>query len=831
MPIIVIIALVGLVLGGGVIGYNYATKSNYRQKMKKYPGYFDDLYLGEYFDVEYFSPDENAISAMNLNYTKKLNNAIVRKDDFGYFILLNQNIRIYLPKDEWFTQFYGVVKSFQDRESQSSELVNKFSIIFYLKYPTKSIGGPQLDKKGNYFIGPPTNNNDPSRGWDVLNLYKTSGYFSVEGNKLHRDLESSSNIKESKKIINEIGLSDEGYYDPYDPRNPRSSNVMAQRALEMEKKNLNNQLESLSNNPPSGLFEYSHYVYGSDYAKSDFDVWYDSSNGTAIVIGTQICAGIYFEWLGVLRFLSVPVEASLSAANLAKFSVIIAGEIIVGMPEVMYLYNRGYTSSAAIVAVCMLLPFITSTMVPVKILKLKPLDEYIYRDLAKASKEFRTPLQFKQWVEKLPTVEKQIFMERFAVFVGYYKRNSTEILQKELIKSFSDFIKSMKTLPSSNSIELMVKKYFVNRSMSKFGNIIKQLPKLSFNNYPILSNLGFTITSIGVLWVACILYIEDDEQKLKDRQNILDNGEKTLKFLSENNKNPYNIIKNGINFNNQKIKELTKKEVVTKSDLELALKYNYQNLVILENLNLFNSSKDLFGKKDFFLSESDENKKQAYDLLQKFKAAYMNDILFNLQEEIKKGNDAKLDENLAMLNKMKPNSDKAVNLLIENQYYDENKIMYPDSDGFKLVTENGETITINKKDADKFLLWFFGINLSEIEIENKNFNNSYFKSKSIGGFTIGRFNYVIYDKDKNNYIYDTRTYPLNIMSNLDFSKLFLNKDQYYLINCTTDWNSKRSIYKHLIIRYAIYNYYNIYLVESKKNILTTTTTTNILKTN
>ena len=87
----------------------------YRQKFSKNKGFFDNnMMLGECFDIELFtSENANAYSAMNIPKGE------IFKDADGYYIHGDtsdygdkRKVKVYLPKNEFFNQLIGVVKSF-----------------------------------------------------------------------------------------------------------------------------------------------------------------------------------------------------------------------------------------------------------------------------------------------------------------------------------------------------------------------------------------------------------------------------------------------------------------------------------------------------------------------------------------------------------------------------------------------------------------------------------------------------------------------------------------------------------------------------------------------
>jgi hypothetical protein len=821
-----VLAAAGLIVGGATISYQMLTKSNYRQKMKEHNGFFDKIKLGEFFDVEKFTGDEDARTAMNINYLTKVNNsATLKKDDFGYYLLLSKDsVRIYLPKKEWFSQFQGSVKSFWDTQSESSEKINKFSLVFYLKFPQKSIGGRQPDGEGGFVYGP-IDNSDISRGWAVLSNYKTSGYFSVEGNKIYKGLTSKTNVSENfeenskNKIISEsseffvnedlerFGI--KGATNPnVTPRNyePTEEDLTAK---ELEK------YQNLTLNPPSGLYEYSWYQYGSDYNKSDLDVWYDSSYGTAIVIGTQLCGAIIFSELGGLAFLSFETETALVIRELAKYSIIIGGEVIVGLPEVIYLYDRGMTEIAAIVAICMLLPLATESMLPVKLFNLKTLDEYVWLDLAKQSKEWKSPLQFKRWVQGLDKVTREAFMDRFAVIVSYYSKNSTKTIAEELSKQLLKIVKQIK---KGRSLEkgTPFRKQFKRLFKQEFQKILENVPPINLNRYPLLFNLGFSVGMVGTLMIGSILFIENDEKKLNDRQGILDGAEKTIKYLSNKNWAPSKMMNDKLTEMATEINKLTQDENISPDNLKQALRLNYQVFLILENLNTFynNGNYNGWSQKNFAkLYQQQSN--NAYKLLLEFQNISVNNLLQKLQQATEKNAKNQVIKDLDTL--IDPETiNKIDKLYNEQEIFGLVESSCPKIINSSFVDKFGKSWNYEKARVDRFVNWASKIQLSGQSI-TQNFEDSWLKKNN------KKINYQCYkikiNKESNEPYYDKNELTNRIISFGQETFDFLNKE-FFSKYPHTNFSDPMGIYNHALIRSLCYNFFDDYLdvtAYAKKN--------------
>ena len=74
-----------------------------------------------------------------------------------------------------------------------------------------------------------------------------------------------------------------------------------------------------------------------------------------------------------------------------KVGIVLAGEAAVGLPEALYLYNRGYTQIAGLVCLCCFIPLITEFKLGRMILNLPPPNTEILFKLVQESKTWKTP--------------------------------------------------------------------------------------------------------------------------------------------------------------------------------------------------------------------------------------------------------------------------------------------------------------------------------------------------------------------------------------------------------------------------------------------------------
>ena len=111
---------------------------------------------------------------------------------------------------------------------------------------------------------------DDSRGWDVYNKYKVSGYFSLEGNKIRKKVTTYESLlpqKQSKLFNEQVGMGvPMGGYDKYGGESMErkwKSESEEERKNELREKVSKAQLQT-----PGGLSEYSYQ--SEEYTKSDF---------------------------------------------------------------------------------------------------------------------------------------------------------------------------------------------------------------------------------------------------------------------------------------------------------------------------------------------------------------------------------------------------------------------------------------------------------------------------------------------------------------------------------------------------------------------------------
>ena len=760
--------IIGLV-GAGTVAATYAASDKYRQKMIDSNGYFDDkMKIGEFFTVSYFGNNETVETAMDLDYLISANKGQIKKgkDEIGTFLSYNDQgsaIRIYLPKDEWFrNEFNGTIKSFWDRESHYTENKNCFQLCFVLMDPTQAIASFQVDpqtRKLTYKLP----NDSVTRGWEVLKVYKQTGYFSRQGNILQKKVSTLEQYE--RKSLNEVGLAGEGGYDNY----YGSDEYVKSRFASAEKSRQDNELAELQQKIQeaqqgggSGLSEYLYSNYGEEYAKNEFDVWYDSFHGQAIAIGTQILIGI---GTGGLATAVVESMAGTYAASVAvRATIIIGSEIIVGVPEAVYLYNRGYTSIAAIIIICCFIPLVTEFKLGRMILRLPPSDERLIRSIINQAVDpetgkviWTTPKQFRTWLKSLSEAEQKILAEQLSAVAAYYEKNGTRELIQQTTKGLSESLVKLRNIPRFNSPVQMYESWFQFGIITlQLKNTIiqaeKQAGKIVFTNYPTLKTLGFTIFGLmGPLMIGSVLLIGNNEELIKNPQKLFDGSEKALAYFRKEMRQTRLELETFIQGNNNQINLLFNNP--TKENLKKALDLSYENYVVLKNLYLFTQTG--WSDKDFTELQGKNQEKIAYKILASLQVSYSNSLINKYIEAENQGNKKAAEESFKeferALQSPKVQNVEKLNKKGRSESCSSLKDVSALKKSIACIEKNIE-FEYTKSDVDSFLNWIIGINVSGCTISDTTGNFSSFKQN----FSTSRNLYKL--NKSGGYDVETRTY-------------------------------------------------------------------------
>lgn len=818
------IAIITLVVGGGVFLYKQQTLDHYDQQMEKYDGFFTELALGEFFEIDWFTATENATTAMDLSYLKSKNDKLqIFKDQNGYYLkyevskTYGEAVRLYLPKDAWFKQFEGSVKSFKDRESENSELLNKFSLLFYLRFPNLSIRTKQLDKNGKEFYGPMGGDTDDSRGWDVYNKYKVSGYFSLEGNKIRKKVTTYESLlpQEQSNLFNEqVGMGiPMGGYSPYGGQEMERK---WKRESEEERKNeLREKVSKAQLQTPGGLSEYSYQ--SEEYTKSDFDVWYDSAQGTLIIIGVQIAVGILTSGFGNEIMLGCETYAYGTAL---KAGIVLAGEVAVGLPEALYLYNRGYTQIAGLICLCCFIPLITEFKLGRMILNLPPPNTEILFKLVQESKTWKTPREFLAFMKTLDKTQQEFISQRLSALAVYYSKNGTrqivEQSSKALAKEFDRLAQTTVKKAITNQkdlIEIMIKTWKTNNVLKSAQKI---LPNIKYNNFPILSSLGFTTALVFGFMGTCILIFENNEKFLTDPNGVLEKFDKSVKYFTEELPKSQQILMSLTQASKLAFDEAMKDP--TKEKLQKAVNMNTQVYIVFKNLALFYNSgqKNGWANADFSTSARNQLNKEAYSILLKLQCMLLNNIIQKSENLKKQGKQEEADKAIDELKNVTTEEEVSEYDKLEyGGYLDRNDTTTSFPANKIAYKSDGTSVIFDKEDFDQFLYWFMGYK----ECSLKNSSPWFVTTKQSFSCSI-KVPYADYSTGSLMFKLKPQTHSY---SSSNWSTLLVN-DYKTMCNTFVDKNSiEQDFYNCKLIRQIFTNYFDDWLVskdyldwESKK---------------
>lgn len=815
------------IVGGSIIGVNYATKSHEDQKMiETDKGFFEPkMYIGDQFIIRYYNGDEDAYEAMNLQNLKEEKGWEIYRDDYGDYIKIESQderqfsmyggtVRLYLPKKEWFSQFKGKIKTISDAVPGKTEH-NIYSLCFYLKNPSQALKVRTTKPDGSEYFGPPQNIfdattktyvDDPSRGWEVLNNYKTSGYFQMGPDKLHP---TKDVMKESHKL-NEADM--QGGTWETDPNIPSTVGTKkTDDTIDEKIKQLEQKMNSLTSEPSHGLIEYEWESYGVKYGKSEFDTWYNSSNGTWIVIGTQIATAIATAPFAAAWAL----KATTSVGKLARYYTIAVGsELLVGAPEAIYLYNEGYTSQAALVAFCCFLPFLTESTFFGRLIKLPAnYNDLVEEIIFKSKNKSLSPADVKKWLDGLDEPIKKQVIGAMDLCANHYTKAGTKTAQQEILKSIESSLKDMmKATRKTAGSELHLGWKAVTESPARYkkfltGSMTLKMAEInaiklgtSISSSPVLSTtLGISLPILligGVLLPICALAIGDDEEFLNDPQNILVSADKSIRSLETVSKKNGLLVKEKIDTLVKEIKFFIEKENLQKS-------YEKSNELfgILKDLSQINDEPDLI--------------KTNKETFQQFTRDIIQLTLIDLKKkyfsELNKGNFDEAKKHYDNANNIDPEEAeqwRTYPYILKPSTYLEPK------NGF--IDHTGKKHTLTHEIFVEFIKWFCGY---DINTKSGYVSNSYLSRKNIS-FTFSFYTDKRY-KDLNTFT----TSSLNIAILYGFiSSELKQKELGYKtqLSGTLDIDSKYYIGNFAPLSKIFTDYYDDYLCEKQKICVTTT---------
>ena len=815
-----LIALGISLVGIGVVTGKYLSSSNYKQKMiPNDKGYFNsEMMVGEMFTITYFTGNEEPNELMDLYGLEKKTGWKSYKDEYGTYLKVvgsssneSTDMRVYLPKKEWFSEFKGKIRMISDSEGDGSLKHNNYGLCFYLKNPKNAIKTKIVRSDGTTFFGPPQNiydpvnktySDDPSRGWAILDTFKQSGYFSLSPDVISQDVVESYDKKflnHNQNIEEQVGMGiPMGGYD--EAGSKAIEKKIKREALEDQKNKIYTKIEDISMNPPSGLQEYQWSTYSEKYGRTDFDRWYDSSNGMWIVIGTQICMAI--ATVGISNWVTATMTntALVTPVNL---SIQIGGELLAGGWEAVYLYNRGLVSQAALVAFCCFLPFLTESAFFGRIIGRPPgFDDAI----AKLTREFRvggmrSPADFNRWFKGLDPEIRKMIKERMEIIAPYYLERGTSAVSQKIRTAMNNAIAEIKRgsdLKIGSHLDFLKNWDFItnpsliyNPKIQKYIKGLKDLKQVAKEAQEIgtfikkkgvfWKGLGLSIAAVGALFPICMFAFKDNAEFVKDPQGILTGAENEIMSFNLLSKKNTIIFENKISMLGKEIALLQ-----GQNNYDLAFAKSKELMQILVDLDMINKTGDW------------EKKRNYHKFIEEFKSS----ALLYLQEEFYNG----VREN----NKEKviDSRDKFIKLTDEEdmgKVYD-SFFMCPPT--YKKVQEGysdekGNLFKVDNNTLLLFIEWFIGYNpINNIWTDsNSSYMSSkgesitttfYFMSKSTGKMTerINTYDYSSLIKEfngnfnllRNKYDYSNQSAP-NYWGNLFFiRKIFTDYYDDYLVS-------------------------------------------------
>jgi hypothetical protein len=818
-----LIALGIAVVGAIYVGGKYVSSSNYKQKMiPNDKGYFNpDMFVGEKFTITYFTGNEEPNELMDLYALEKKTGWKSYKDEYGtYFKVVGSSdnestdMRVYLPKKEWFAEFKGKIRMISDSEGDGSLKHNNYGLCFYLKNPKNAIKTKIVRSDGTTFFGPPQNiydpvnktySDDPSRGWAILDTFKQSGYFSLSPDVISQDVVESHDYRNSiEEQYDFMGNSNVMQFDPTGLKQE-----LASKALMDEKKNeISKKIEDISINPPSGLQEYQWSAYSEKYGRTEFDRWYDSSNGMWIVIGTQICMAIATGGISTWATAAVESTTLVIARNLV---IQIGGELIAGGWEAVYLYNRGLNSQAALVAFCCFLPILTESAFFGRVIGKPPgFDDAI----AKLTREFRvggmrSPADFKKWFKALDPEIQTMIKQRMEVIAPYYLERGTSAVSQKIRTAMNNAIAEIKRgsdLKIGSDLDFLKNWDFVNNPKlldnPKIKNYIKGLKELDQiakeakeigtfirSKGTFWKGLGLSVLAVGALFPICMFAFKDNEEFKKDPQKILTGAEKEILSLRIKSVNNSAIFEKKIN---KLLKEI--ESAANKGDYELAFTKTKVFTQIMVDL-------------DSITTSGWQAKRKYHNFIEQFKSSALLELQTNFYNGVSENNREKVIDSIENFKDLTDEEDM-------NKNYD-SFFMCPST--YKKVQEGytdekGVLFKVDNNTLLLFINWFIGYKA----IENIwSVGESPFMSSK--GQTITTTFYFI---NRETGIKQQR------INTYDYSSLVKEfKGNFNLLRTKYDYNNQSAINywgNVFFIRKIFTDYYDDYLLSTKT--ITTTTT-------
>jgi hypothetical protein len=480
-------------------------------------GYFvPNMMVGKCYEYSKINLSDPVWKIMGLEKMGFVPGEDLFEDEDGAYIKPSKDspIRIYLPKKEFFKQFSNCIFSIKkviECDKPNAYENKTYTLLFQLKDPNLAIKTSQLTSKGLISSG---NISSENRGWDLYSNFKSSGYFYIN---------NVINIQESKNNKNNMLL--EVFDSEYEPHHVQqiktdiSEEIITPLQWELQRQDLESQRKKqeaediknqknekltnlIANSPLNNIEEYSWAKIEEEIGRSDFDIWYDSSSGTLIVIGIQIILGILSGGIAAAAVEGLVLTAAQSAAR--RVAIVIFTELVIGVPEAVYLHGRGMDSMAGLILFMCLIPAFGELGRFNKFIK-KPADfDKAINDLVRnnASGSMRTPAEFKQWLDGLKTLNPVLhaYFVKVLPLAAQTATYGTKAIERRIIAGLE---RAVINAESGNILTAY--------------RLLSDLEKISVKTIPshwksTAKNLGFSLLVAGAAGIVFSIFFSSDTE-------------------------------------------------------------------------------------------------------------------------------------------------------------------------------------------------------------------------------------------------------------------------------------------------------------------------------
>jgi len=471
-------------------------------------GYFvPNMMVGECYEYSKINLSDPVWKIMGLEKMGFVPGEDLFEDEDGAYIKPDQSspIRVYLPKKEWFKQFSNCIFSIKkvDECDKPNAYENEtYTLLFQLKDPTLAIKTSQLTSEGLISAG---NISSENRGWDLYSNFKSSGYFFIK---------NVGNIQESKNNKNNMLL--EVFDSEYKPNHDQqiktdiSEEIITPLQWELQQQDLeysrkkqaledikNQKNEKLTNliatSPLNNIEEYTWVKIEEESGRSDFDIWYDSSSGTLIVIGVQILLGVLTGGL-----------ATAVASTAMRVAIVVGTELVIGIPEILFLKGRGMDSMAGLILFMCLIPAFGELGRFNKFIKKPASFDSAINDLVQRNKAagMQTPAEFKQWLDALKTADPALYayFTKVLPLAAQTATYGTKVIERRIITGLERAILSTKSgnVQAARRFLSNVEKMSIDKMPSHWPSTAK--------------NLGFSLGVAGVAGIIFSIFFSSDTE-------------------------------------------------------------------------------------------------------------------------------------------------------------------------------------------------------------------------------------------------------------------------------------------------------------------------------